>query len=563
MKRIIFSASILLLLIQIGSATPYIPLDRIETHYGETMFTVPPVDITYNHYFEFNQISAFLQPLQVETMGASFGGEREEEPGGGWYIVETDNTLEAIWVWSRYYELTGDPQYNDEIADAWIYAYQYPAWLEGAGYYSAHNCAWGLTAELKYREVFGDSTHWNYAVNCANYIINTNLSFASSLNVMVAGWCAGNLYLYGEAIDNDYYMQEAARDGQQIMDWVEQNPTVNLALESWAMSSGTFVWGICNSTFREDPALGQDWLETYGPMVQVFEPSQPSWSNAWNVAYCNAQGGMYDVTGDETYLQNHLWLTTYLLSKDSDGDGGIPASANGSTDADASWTSAYLAKMGCDRYCGCEIDAGVMIVRNPPDHTGITVGAPLTVEIAVGNWGLNNLTDIMVTVEGALADTATLDLNAGTFTRVEFPNWIPTIPGIDSLRATVFVPGDENSFNDTEISYFMVRENDGNTMDKESEQSELVVEDFTLSLNCSPNPFNNSLNINYSLPANSQTVVNIFDMSGRLVETINQGWTSAGDHSFQWNAHNCSSGIYFVQLHSSAGAITKKVVLIK
>ena len=108
------------------------------------------------------------------------------------------------------------------------------------------------------------------------------------------------------------------------------------------MSSGTFVWGVCNSLFKRYPDMGQDWLETYGPMVPVFEPSTGGWSNAWNVAYCNAQGGMFDVTGDSTYYYNQLNLAHYLLHQDSEPDGGIPASASGSTDVDASWTTAYL-----------------------------------------------------------------------------------------------------------------------------------------------------------------------------------------------------------------------------
>lgn len=89
-------------------ATPYIPIEQITTHIGPTHFTVPEVDATYNHMVEYIQIAGFEQPLQCEDPGANFGGEREEEPGGGYYIIETDNTLEAIQVWSRYYQLTGN-----------------------------------------------------------------------------------------------------------------------------------------------------------------------------------------------------------------------------------------------------------------------------------------------------------------------------------------------------------------------------------------------------------------------------------------------------------------------
>ena len=441
----------------ISYSTPYIPPSQITTHYGETLYQVPQIDAVYNHMFEFAQISGFEQILQCEIIGINFGGEREEEPGGMYYVIETDNTLEAILVWSRYYELTGDDQYNDEIADAWIYAYNFPAWLEGAGYYSSHNCAWGLAAELKYRTVFNDSAHWEYAENCADYILQTELSFTNSLNVMVTGWCCGNLYLYGEAVENEQYMRTAVSRAGQIMEWVEANPTVRLALESWAMSSGTFIWGLCNSIFRYDPQLGQEWLATYGPMVQVYEPSAAGWSNAWNVAYCNAQGGIYDVTGDDTYFNNHLWLTNLLLHKDMDNDGGIPASANGSQDADASWTSSYLAMMGCDRYLGSDIDAGVLIVNSPRNRTAITLGEEIPVTAVVGNWGNEWLFDVMVMMEGAFQDTIYVDIAPYENERVDFGLWTPTSAGIDSIRATVIAEGDTNQYNDSDVSVFAVR----------------------------------------------------------------------------------------------------------
>ena len=548
------------LLYSFAYATPYIPLDQITTHVGQSVYRLPETDLIYNHYFEFIQLAGFLQPLQYEFAGANFGGEREEEIGGMYNIVETDNTLEAILVWSRYYELTGDSQYNDEIQDAWIYAYQWPAWLEGAGYYSAHNCAWGLAAELKFREVFNDSTHWNYAVNCANYIVDTPLSFASTLNVMVTGWCAGNLYLYGEATGNDYYMQVAVQRGRQITEWVEENPSYRLGLESWAMSSGTFVWGICNSYFREDPVFGQEWLETYGPMVQVYEPSMPSWSNAWNVAYCNAQGGMYDVTGDPVYQDNHIWLTNYLLSKDSDADGGIPASAAGSTDADASWTSAYLAMMGCDRYCGFDLDAGIMLIRNPADHTRIDLGETVDVEIIVGNWGLQDAQNIMVVTVGAFQDTAVVDIPAGTFVRIEPGQWTPSVLGIDSVTVTAILEGDENDFNDSEVSRFMVI---GPSDETDAGGNSLSAMPETFGLAVYPNPFNNTASIRYSLQNSADVTIRIFGTDGREVFSRNQRITAPGEHTLEWNPQDLASGVYFVSI--SAGSLTRinKVIYLK
>ena len=541
------------LFVSSASATPYVPPEQIETHYGETLFKVPEIDKSYNHFYEFVQIAAFEQPLQYEIQNINFGGQREEEIGGMYNIVETDNTLESILVWSRYKELTGNEQYDDEIRDAWTYAYNFPAWLEGAGYYSSHNCAWALAAEDKYRTVFNDSTHWNYAVQSANYIMNTNLSFASTLNVMVTGWCIGNLYLYGEATGNQAYMDEAVRRGQLIMDWVEVSPASRLSSESWAMSSGTFIWGICNSIFRDDPTLGQNWLATYGPMVQVYEPAIPSWSNAWNVAYCNAQRGMFDVTGDSTYIQNHLWLTNLLLNKDIDNDGGIPASAGGSSNADASWTTAYLAMFGCDRYIGAQTDAGVMIIREPRDRSRLQANVPVNIQVLIGNWGLAALNDAVVYVNGAYQDSLVVDLDPLENMNINFGPWTPLAAGIDSIWVTIEAEGDTNIINDIDVSHFMVMAADGLA---NAAKSKLV---RASAVNSS------EVNVEFVLQTNGFVSLVLYNTLGQKVLDVFDGYLTAGEHNFvkNFDGSGLSNGIYYMRLVSDGGSNVKPIMIIK
>lgn len=78
-----------------------------------------------------------------------------------------------------------------------------------------------------------------------------------------------------------------------------------------------------------------------------------------------------------------------------------------------------------------------------------------------------------------------------------------------------------------------------------------------------PNPFNPSTTINFSLPVNSEVSIQIFDVSGKEIETIHNGTLPAGVHSVVWNASNFPSGVYFYRM--SVGGLTaeKKMVLIK
>ena len=561
MRKTLIILTALFSALQFAGATPYIHPDKITTHYGTTMFTVPQVDATYNHMTEFCQIAGFEQTLQCEVLNYTFGGEREEEPGGMYYIIETDNTLEAIWVWSRHLQLTGITQFDDEVFDAWIYAYNFPAWLEGAGYYSSHNCAWGLAAEMQYRFAYNNTQHADYALNCANYILQTELPFTSDLNVMVTGWCCGNLYLYGETFGNGNYMMVACQRARQIIDWVEQNPSSRLSLESWAMSSGTFVWGICNSLFREYPELGQEWLETYGPMVQVYEPAAAGWSNAWNVAYCNAQGAMYDVTGDTTYLDNHLWLTNLLLRKDGDDDGGIPSSAAGSNFADASWTTSYLAMMGCNRYLGSSTDAGVLIIASPRNRSRLILGEAIPVNVIVGNWGYEWLYDVEVTIQGACIDTMYVDLAPYENDTLEFGEWTPSVNGIDSIIASVFIEGDTCYINDSDISRFMVREPADNLT--ASGDGEILIP-AGVELNAYPNPFNSSTAISFELRDASPVKLAVYDMLGREVAILETRNSHLGTNRVVWDGSNQASGVYFVRLSVVGGqSSVKKVMLVK
>jgi glucose/arabinose dehydrogenase len=87
-------------------------------------------------------------------------------------------------------------------------------------------------------------------------------------------------------------------------------------------------------------------------------------------------------------------------------------------------------------------------------------------------------------------------------------------------------------------------------------------EGYTLEQNY-PNPFNPSTTINFTLPTSSEVSIQIFDVSGKEIETLHNSTLPAGVHSVVWNASNFPSGVYFYRM--SVGGLTaeKKMVLIK
>jgi len=79
-----------------------------------------------------------------------------------------------------------------------------------------------------------------------------------------------------------------------------------------------------------------------------------------------------------------------------------------------------------------------------------------------------------------------------------------------------------------------------------------------------PNPFNPVTNIKYILKKNANVILKIFDVSGKLLETLINEKQNAGEYQFTFEANNISSGIYFYSLYINNQLFdTKKMILLK
>jgi len=78
-----------------------------------------------------------------------------------------------------------------------------------------------------------------------------------------------------------------------------------------------------------------------------------------------------------------------------------------------------------------------------------------------------------------------------------------------------------------------------------------------------PNPFNPVTTIKYDLPQNVPVKLQVFDLGGRLVQTLVDEEKPAGHYSAIWNTHNVSSGIYFIRLNAGDFTAVKKCVKLK
>ncbi len=78
-----------------------------------------------------------------------------------------------------------------------------------------------------------------------------------------------------------------------------------------------------------------------------------------------------------------------------------------------------------------------------------------------------------------------------------------------------------------------------------------------------PNPFNPTTVISYSLPHASEVHLTVFDIQGRLVETLIAERQEAGLHTVQFDGSGLTSGIYFCHIQAGSFRETQRMVLLK
>ncbi len=93
-------------------------------------------------------------------------------------------------------------------------------------------------------------------------------------------------------------------------------------------------------------------------------------------------------------------------------------------------------------------------------------------------------------------------------------------------------------------------------------QDELGPARTTLGQNA-PNPFNPMTEIKYSLAAEGQVSLQVYNVRGELVKTLVDGVMAAGSHQSRWDARDHASGVYFYRLETDGFSQTRKMIMLK
>lgn len=78
-----------------------------------------------------------------------------------------------------------------------------------------------------------------------------------------------------------------------------------------------------------------------------------------------------------------------------------------------------------------------------------------------------------------------------------------------------------------------------------------------------PNPFNPEIQIGIDVPKSDILTIEIYDISGKKIETLYNKYALKGSHDFIWYARNKQSGIYIIKVSMNQQTDSQFIHLIK
>jgi hypothetical protein len=94
------------------------------------------------------------------------------------------------------------------------------------------------------------------------------------------------------------------------------------------------------------------------------------------------------------------------------------------------------------------------------------------------------------------------------------------------------------------------------------QQSLKEFDNMTLSLQ--PNPFHATTNFKFTLTESSQVTINVYDLTGRMITTVFDGFVNADEErSAEFDSGTLSSGVYIYRVVTADKVHSGRMILVK
>ncbi|MFI5170837.1 MAG: T9SS type A sorting domain-containing protein [Chitinophagales bacterium] len=202
------------------------------------------------------------------------------------------------------------------------------------------------------------------------------------------------------------------------------------------------------------------------------------------------------------------------------------------------------------------------VVSSLPDFNGTANPLDITITCGVPS-GLNE-----ITVTGSTANLEWDDAVCAVAYEVEYkpaasPDWLFASSTTPSITLTGLIP---NTLYDWAVKTICVEipeiETAYSTEDNFTTGQNSIEEIAGISdLSIYPNPFSTSTGIQFILSEPAEIKIELIDVTGRLVLTINDSKLNSGYYSFDLEKDNLSNGVYTIQFTSGDKTMGKPVVI--
>jgi hypothetical protein len=213
-------------------------------------------------------------------------------------------------------------------------------------------------------------------------------------------------------------------------------------------------------------------------------------------------------------------------------------------------------KIKAYEYTGNAENSNMHLIFGEPEHDIFTTTGPLVHltasypdHVEAGNFTVNVSTPADAAVEGAMVGLCQGDVTLGSG-RTD-------ASGAVTIAITGVPSGDDVTVTVTAHNLYPLQASVAAWQSGIEEQNSVG----SVTLSVSTPIASGTAAVSFAVPSSGQANLSVFDMSGRVVETLVNGDIAAGDHMVNWNAET-AGGIYFLRLTTSGESVVKNCVVL-